>query len=219
MLDRAIEHGIDSVPDAPVSMRQLFEEFERPPEWLDPALAAKGAALFRRFGPSVFSFAGVETLLGYEESSIVKPLAFTGAYAGDTALNRFMETARVVLSLDPCRACRSCPIGQPTYRDRHIELIHTYPLAEINDAVADVTDGRTVTAVLTHDTGHRSGQRRHRRPDPMQRRDGLDTSPPEQITPDHCATPAQPQTLSGGHSVPMALTRRARRSRLQAPQT
>jgi hypothetical protein len=75
-------------------MRRLFAEFERPPEWLDPALVAEGAALFRRFGPSVFSFAGVETLLGYEESSIAKPLSFTGAYAGDTALNRFMETAR-----------------------------------------------------------------------------------------------------------------------------
>jgi aryl-alcohol dehydrogenase len=30
-------------------------------------------------------------------------------------------------------------------------LIHTYPLTEINDAVADVADGRTVKAVLTHD--------------------------------------------------------------------
>ncbi|HEX4108117.1 MAG TPA: oxygenase MpaB family protein [Solirubrobacteraceae bacterium] len=42
----------------------------------------------------MFSFAGVETLLGYTESSIAKPLAFTGAYAGESALNRFMETAR-----------------------------------------------------------------------------------------------------------------------------
>jgi hypothetical protein len=94
MLDRAIAHGVDSVPDAPPSMRRLFDEFERPPEWLDQDLVERGAALFRRYGPAVFSFAGVETLLGYTESSIVKPLAFTGAYAGDSALNRFMETAR-----------------------------------------------------------------------------------------------------------------------------
>jgi hypothetical protein len=71
-----------------------IDEFERPPEWLDRERIEHGAALFRRFGPAVFSFAGVETLLGYTESSIVKPLALTGAYAGDTALNRFMETAR-----------------------------------------------------------------------------------------------------------------------------
>ena len=94
MLDQAIGRGVDSVTDAPDPMRRLFAEFERPPEWLDRALVEQGAALFRRYGPAVFSFAGVETLLGYTESSIVKPLAFTGAYARDTALNRFMETAR-----------------------------------------------------------------------------------------------------------------------------
>jgi hypothetical protein len=94
MLDQAIAHGVDSVPDAPESMRRLFEEFERAPSWLDPARVEHGAALFRRFGPAVFSFAGAETLLGYTESSIVKPLALTGGYAGDSALNRFMETAR-----------------------------------------------------------------------------------------------------------------------------
>src|SRR6266851_5959504 len=94
MLDEAIAQGVDSVSDAPHSMRRLFDEFERPPEWLDRDLVEQGAALFRRYGPAVFSFAGVETLLGYTESSIVKPLAFTGTYAGDTALNRFMETAR-----------------------------------------------------------------------------------------------------------------------------
>ncbi|MDT4912537.1 MAG: hypothetical protein QOC66_1665 [Pseudonocardiales bacterium] len=94
MLDQAIAHGVDSVPDAPDSMRRLFAEFECAPSWLDPARVEQGAALFRRFGPAVFSFAGVETLLGYTESSIVKPLALTGGYAGDSALNRFMETAR-----------------------------------------------------------------------------------------------------------------------------
>ena len=94
MLDQAIAQGIESVTDAPDSMRALFAEFERAPAWLDPEKVEHGAALFRRFGPAVFSFAGVETLLGYTESSIVKPLALTGGYAGATALNRFMETAR-----------------------------------------------------------------------------------------------------------------------------
>jgi hypothetical protein len=94
MLDRAIAHGVGSLSDAPDSMLRLFEEFERPPDWLQRDLVESGATLFRRYGPAVFSFAGVETLLGYTESSIVKPLALTGAYAGDTALNRFMETAR-----------------------------------------------------------------------------------------------------------------------------
>jgi hypothetical protein len=34
-LAQAIAHGVDSVTDAPQSMRGLFDEFEKPPEWLE----------------------------------------------------------------------------------------------------------------------------------------------------------------------------------------
>lgn len=94
MLDRAIAEGVQAVPDAPRSMIRLFEESERDPDWLDPERLAIGARVFRRVGPSAFSLAGASTLLAYTENPIVKPLALTGAYAGDTALNRFMETSR-----------------------------------------------------------------------------------------------------------------------------
>jgi hypothetical protein len=82
MLDRAIAGGVDSVPDAPASMRRLFEEAEREPDWLDRERMLLGAKSFRRLGPPAFSFAGSSTLLAYTENSIVKPLALTGAYAG-----------------------------------------------------------------------------------------------------------------------------------------
>jgi hypothetical protein len=94
MLEQAIAGGVDSVKDAPESMRRLFEQSEQDPEWLDRDRMLRGAETFRRLGPAAFSFAGASTLLAYTENSIVKPLALTGAYAGDTALNRFMETAR-----------------------------------------------------------------------------------------------------------------------------
>ena len=94
MLDQAIAGGIDTVQDAPESMLRFFEETDRDPEWLDRDRMLLGAKAFRRLGPAAFSFAGASTLLAYTENSIVKPLALTGAYAGDTALNRFMETAR-----------------------------------------------------------------------------------------------------------------------------
>jgi hypothetical protein len=71
-------------------MRRLFDEFERTPKWLDRDRVEQGAAMFRRYGPAVFSFAGVKTLPSHTESSIVKPLAFTGAYASDSALNRYV---------------------------------------------------------------------------------------------------------------------------------
>jgi len=94
MLDQALEHGVASVPGAPASLARLFEEFERDPEWVDHDLVARGARVFRRFGPAVFSYAGVTTLEMYSESSIAKPLSLAGGYAGDKAHHRFMETAR-----------------------------------------------------------------------------------------------------------------------------
>jgi len=93
MLEQAIREGVDAVAGAPESMRRLFLQAERDPEWLDPDRVLIGAKVFRRLGPAAFSFAGATTLLAYTENSIVKPLALTGAYAGDTALNSFVLTA------------------------------------------------------------------------------------------------------------------------------
>ncbi|MFI1920185.1 oxygenase MpaB family protein [Nocardia sp. NPDC020380] len=94
MLDLALEQGVDAVPDAPASLRRLFEEFETAPQWLDPDLVAQGARVFRRWGTSVFSFATTSTLEMYSESSITKPLSYAGGYAGDKAHKRQLETVR-----------------------------------------------------------------------------------------------------------------------------
>jgi hypothetical protein len=94
LLDRALERGIDAVGEAPPSMVRLFEEFEREPEWLDPEQAELGAAVFRRYGTSVFSFATTSTLEMYSESSIAKPLSLSGGYAGEAAHKRQLETVR-----------------------------------------------------------------------------------------------------------------------------
>jgi hypothetical protein len=93
VVDGALAAGALVIDPSSIDMRRLFDEFERTPKWLDRDRVAQGAALLRRYGPAVFSFAGVETL-SYTESSIVKPLAFSGAYADDSALHRFMVTAR-----------------------------------------------------------------------------------------------------------------------------
>ncbi len=94
LLDQALADGIDSIPDAPESMRRLFEEFECPPEWLDRREVELGARVFRRYGTSVFSFATTSTLEMYSESSIAKPLSLSGGYAGEAAHKRQLETVR-----------------------------------------------------------------------------------------------------------------------------
>ncbi|MEV6217069.1 oxygenase MpaB family protein [Nocardia sp. NPDC051833] len=94
LLDRALAEGIDAVPDAPESMRALFAEFETVPEWVVPELVEQGAAIWRRWGTMLFSFAGAETLEMYTEAAVATPLSLAGGYAGDSALRRFLETTR-----------------------------------------------------------------------------------------------------------------------------
>ena len=106
MFDQAIEHGIDTVPDAPAPLVRLFDELEREPDWVDHELVELGARVFRRYGPTVFSLAGAATLLGYTESSVAKPLALTGAYIGESARKRHMETARFWIDISEPGALR-----------------------------------------------------------------------------------------------------------------
>lgn len=93
LLEQALAGGVDSVPDAPASLRALFEDIEQDPPWLDRQRVEQGARVFRRYGTDVFRFAGAITLTAYTENSVAKPLALTGAYAGSTARHRFLETA------------------------------------------------------------------------------------------------------------------------------
>ena len=94
MLDKALADGIDSLEAVPEPMRELFAEFETVPDWVDPELIEEGAAIWRRWGTMLFSFAGAETLEIYTESAVATPLSLAGGYAGDNALRRFLETCR-----------------------------------------------------------------------------------------------------------------------------
>jgi hypothetical protein len=171
MLDQAIADGIDAVPDAPESMRRLFAEADRDPEWLDREKAELGARTFRRLGPAAFSFAGASTLLAYTENSIVKPLALTGAYAGDTALNRFMETARFWIDttdphgLDPGGAGRATAIR---VRVMHVFVrrrLLSHPEWDLDawgvpinqsEMIIPLLDGSVATGVALKLMGHRT---------------------------------------------------------------
>jgi hypothetical protein len=92
MLERALTEGVDQMPDAPPSLRALFADLDHDPEWVDHALVERGAKVFRRYGVAMFRFAGAITLEGYAESSVAKPLALTGMYAGASTRRRFLET-------------------------------------------------------------------------------------------------------------------------------
>lgn len=94
LLTRALRDGIDAVPEAPESMRALFAEFDTVPDWVDREQVELGAEVWRRWGTMLFNVAGVTTLEIYTESGVALPLSLAGGYAGDSALRRFLESAK-----------------------------------------------------------------------------------------------------------------------------
>ncbi|HEX2314072.1 MAG TPA: oxygenase MpaB family protein [Thermomonospora sp.] len=94
MLDQALAHGVEAVPDAPEPLVRLFAQIDEEPAWLDRERSALGATVFRRLGVPGLCFAGAGQLVGFTENAGVKPLAMHGGYVGASALYRLMETAR-----------------------------------------------------------------------------------------------------------------------------
>ncbi len=91
MLDDALRGSRDDA--SPPELDALMSDVRARPAWLDDARVARGAKVFRRWGSTVFRFAGTITLGGYLESSVAKPLALSGGYVGNAARHRFLETA------------------------------------------------------------------------------------------------------------------------------
>jgi hypothetical protein len=94
MVEKAQRLGIDAVLEAPESMRVLFDEFEQIPDWLDPELLEQGAAVWRRWSYALGALGTAGTLDSYTEGWLAVPLSLSGGYAGDAALNRYLETSR-----------------------------------------------------------------------------------------------------------------------------
>ena len=94
LLDRALTEGLGSIENPAPSMHALFDEFETVPDWVDPELVERGAAVWRRWGTMLFAVAGGITLEMYTEAAVATPLSLAGGYAGDNALRRYLETSR-----------------------------------------------------------------------------------------------------------------------------
>lgn len=117
LLDEALRVGIDGVPDAPDSMRALFREFETVPDWVDPELVERGAAVWRRWGYSLGAVGNAGTMDTYTEGSLAVPLSLSGGYAGASALHRYLETTRWWLEV-----CKPGAVLTPGSRAREVSL-------------------------------------------------------------------------------------------------
>ena len=124
MLEQALEHGVDAIPDAPESLRALFADIEDDPDWLDWEQVELGAKVVRRWGTSFFRFAGAVTLAAYAESSVAKPLAMTGAYAGGSTKHRFLETAAFWIAVSEPGGLR--PGGAGRASALRVRIMHVF---------------------------------------------------------------------------------------------
>lgn len=132
LVDRALDDGIDAVPEAPESMRALFAEFEEVPDWVDPELVEEGARIWRRWGTDLFAVAGLSTLEIYTESAVALPLSLTGGYAGDNALRRFLETGKFWVDVSEPHALLT-PHSQARKTAMRVRIMHVSVRARVSD--------------------------------------------------------------------------------------
>ncbi len=94
LLDRALERGIDEVPNAPAPLAALFAEVDRVPPWVDRrALRLATDTMLRVGRGGTYALGGASLMSGYLSSGAVKPLVATGALMR-MARRRIAETGR-----------------------------------------------------------------------------------------------------------------------------
>lgn len=123
LVERAQRDGIDTITDAPESMRALFAEFEQLPDWLDPDLLEQGAAVWRRWAYALGALGNAGTNDTYTEGWLAVPLSLSGGYAGDRALHRYLETSRWWIEV--CRRGALLTRNSPARNiSLHVRIMH-----------------------------------------------------------------------------------------------
>ncbi len=123
MFERALEHGIDAVADAPCELRALLEHASRAPSWLDLDLVDAGATSFWRVGLPALAPSLIYGSLafGYQYGDLSRPLAATGRLER-MASRRLGETARWVLAVTTPGAM--APGGEGWRSSLRVRLVH-----------------------------------------------------------------------------------------------
>ncbi len=173
MLEQVLAEGVDAIDDPPASLRDLFADIETDPEWVDWDAVERGAKVFRRWGTAIFRFAGAVTLAAYAESSVAKPLALTGAYAGGSTKHRFLETAAFWIAVSEPGGLR--PGGEGRASALRVRIMHVFvrqrlkshpewkgdawgvPISQA-DALLTLLGGSVVPGLGLHAMGYRTSR-------------------------------------------------------------
>jgi len=98
MLNRALDHGIAAVPEAPAALRALFEQLDRVPFWVDRRQCNLGGATFLRCRLGFLALSMHALPLIYSWPAGNKPLALSG-HLVHRASQRLKDTTRYVFAI------------------------------------------------------------------------------------------------------------------------
>ncbi|WP_046314921.1 oxygenase MpaB family protein [Mycobacterium sp. UM_Kg1] len=102
MLRTALEHGIDTVPEAPESLRALFDEIDHEPDWLDHDRLDRAAGHIVRHTASYGIVLGAASLTTGAMNSVAGlPLVLTGRYTSQAAVRSIEVGAWLQTILTP----------------------------------------------------------------------------------------------------------------------
>lgn len=96
---RALELGIEAVPDPPAALRRFFEVVDTRPAWVDDTLLDRGARAMQKLGWDGFDLLTWGSLLGgYRSAAALEPLVRSGRLLGASTARRTAETSRWFLA-------------------------------------------------------------------------------------------------------------------------
>ncbi|MFE9581751.1 oxygenase MpaB family protein [Nocardia sp. NPDC006044] len=93
LLDRALDHGIDTVDDPPPELVALFAALDNPPDWYDPDLWERGRQLWINVSTSGKLAMGVQDFMGtFVGAEVASATGATGRFVNDP-YRRNLETS------------------------------------------------------------------------------------------------------------------------------
>lgn len=122
LFELGLKRGARAIPDAPLAIRELLEEAESVPLWVDWEACDRGGELLLRTGMIGGAVLGSRSLiLGYASPAGNKPLVMSGRLK-EQATRRVNETARFVQAV--CRPRGMRPFADGWQITLKVRLIH-----------------------------------------------------------------------------------------------
>ena len=129
LIQKIISEGIESQKNVPACLRELFQELDEIPNWLDSEKFNKGSEFCRRSSAyGLMVLRNYSLMGGYESAAINKPLIFTGALKSGP-VKRITDTTEFWINITGVNALSRKEIGfKSCVKTR---LIHAYARVSI----------------------------------------------------------------------------------------